>query len=158
MRIIKPSVEILPQGYGVEGMFRLIERVGRIAYKSEDRITLDSYKKFIDMLYDRGHWAVFNLGTVYLIVPNSEINLPHELFSQPYSSYVKYSVKNGNYYITTNYRVICQLRLYEFMNKYWSDPTEYHYHRVVTRWVCSRGIGNELVRHRLFSFIQESTR
>lgn len=158
MKVIKSSVEILPQEPGVKGMLKLVERVGRIAYKSEDRITEDSYEKFVNMLYNRGHWAVFNLGTVYMIVPNSEVNIPYELFSEPYSHYVKSFFKDEKVYITTNYRVICQLGLKEFMKKYWSEPTNNHYHRIATRWICSRGIGNELVRHRLFSFIQESTR
>ena len=69
MKIIKSSVNLLEQQPGVIGMLKHIERVGRISYKSEDKITEDSYKKFIQMLYNRGHWAVFNLGAVYLQVP-----------------------------------------------------------------------------------------
>lgn len=152
MKIEKSHVEILPQEPGVEGMLRLVEKVGRTAYKSEDRITNDSYKKFVEMLYNRGHWAVFNLATVYLIVPCSTVNVPNDLFAKPYSAYVKTDIVNDNFYITTNYRVICQLGLQEFMRKYWSEPTKNHYHRVVTHWTCSRSIGNELVRHRLMSF------
>ena len=158
MKIEKSHVEILPQEPGVEGMLRLVEKVGRTAYKSEDRITDDSYKKFVDMLYNRGHWAVFNLATVYLIVPCNTVNVPNDLFAKPYSAYVKTDIVNDNFYITTNYRVICQLGLQEFMRKYWSEPTKNHYHRVVTHWTCSRSIGNELVRHRILNFLQESTR
>ena len=37
-----------------------IERIGRVCYKSEDRITEDgeSAKKFVKMLIDRGHEAM----------------------------------------------------------------------------------------------------
>ena len=45
MRIIKPSVEILEQGPGLEGIYKQIERCGRVCYKSEDKITDDSAEK-----------------------------------------------------------------------------------------------------------------
>lgn len=159
MKIIKSSVEILPQKSGVEGMYKLIERVARCSYKSEDKISEDSYKKFNDMIYNRGHWAVFNLGTVYLKVPNRD-HCPEllTLISRPYNAWTKWEEKDEMFYVTTNYRVICQAGLQEFMEKYWCEPTEYHYHRVTTHWICSRSIGNELVRHRAMNFIQESTR
>ena len=159
MKIVKSSVEILPQEKGVEGMYKLIERVGRTSYQSLDKITDDSYKKFLKMLYDRGHWAVFNLGAVYLSVPvdkySEELNI---LGSKPYSSYTRWATKDDNYLITTNYRVICQTGLQKEMEEFWCDPTEEHYHRVCTYWVCSRSIANELVRHRIMSFCQSSTR
>lgn len=153
MKIIKSSVEILPQKPGVEGMYRLIERVARCSYKSEDKISEDSYKKFNEMIYNRGHWAVFNLGTVYLKVPNRD-HCPEllTLISRPYNAWTKWEEKDEMFYVTTNYRVICQAGLQEFMEKYWCEPTEYHYHRVTTHWICSRSIGNELVRHRSMSF------
>lgn len=149
MKIVKSSVEIMPQEKGIVGMYKLIERVGRTSYKSMDKITDDSYKKFNEMLYNRGHWAVFNLGTVYLKVPCYDH--PSELItfmSKPYNAWTKWWVENEYYYITTNYRVICQTGLQEFMEKYWCDPTEFHYHRVVTDWLCSRSIQQEITRHK----------
>lgn len=159
MKIVKSSVEILPQEKGVEGMYKLIERVGRTSYQSLDKITDDSYKKFLKMLYDRGHWAVFNLGAVYLSVPvdkySEELNI---LGTKPYSSYTRWATKDDNYLITTNYRVICQTGLQKEMEKFWCDPTEEHYHRVCTSWICSRSIQQEVTRHRIFSFLIASTR
>lgn len=38
------------------------------------------------------------------------------------------------------------------------EPTEYHEKRVTVRFICSRAIANEIVRHRVFSYCQESTR
>ena len=159
MKIINSSVKILPQDPGVEGMYKLIERVGRTAYKSMDRMTDDSYKKFNKMLYDRGHWAVFNLATVYLSVPSD--NFPERLNilgTKPYNNYTRWATKEDNYLITTNYRVICQTGLQDLIEKYWCDPTVGHYHRIVTNWLCSRSIQQELTRHRIFSYLIESTR
>lgn len=42
--------------------------------------------------------------------------------------------------------------------KYLCEPTEYHAKRITMRFTCDRGISHELVRHRMFSFAQESTR
>ena len=39
MRLIKPSIEILEQGSGIQGIYKQIEKAGRTAYKSENYIT-----------------------------------------------------------------------------------------------------------------------
>lgn len=158
MKIIKSSVSILPQGPGVIGLKKHIEKLGRIAYLSEDKITDDSYIKFNNMLYNRGHWAVFNSGTVYMNVPLDDKDFIKKLEQDKIRPYVKSEKVGGYLYVTTNYRVICKLKEEEKMEKYWCEPTEDHYHRVTTIWTCSRGIQTELVRHRIMSFIAESTR
>lgn len=57
MKIIKPSVEILTFLDG-EAILKKIEQCGRVAYKSEDKITEDSAKKFVANLIKRGHESV----------------------------------------------------------------------------------------------------
>lgn len=161
MKIIKSSVEILPQESGVVGMLKHIERIGRIAYKSEDKITDDSYIKFIDMLKNRGHWAVFDSGTVYMIVPRG-VSWIKEIIENPYSRVRKdLNPSKDRYFITTNYRVVLKLGIpLEDIKKYWADPNKdsRFYKRVTSHWICSRGVSHELVRHRVFSFLQESQR
>ena len=66
MRLIKPSIEILEQEPGIQGIYKQIERAGRTCYKSEDRITEDSAEKFVNMIKDRQHTAMLEHGTVYL--------------------------------------------------------------------------------------------
>lgn len=46
MKLLKPSVEILDNS----NPYKLIEKCGRVCYKSESRITNDSYVKFINMI------------------------------------------------------------------------------------------------------------
>ena len=70
MRIIEPSFEILEQLPGLDGVYKQIERAGRICYKSEDRITEDSAKEFVDRMVNSKHYAMLEHGTVYLMVPN----------------------------------------------------------------------------------------
>ncbi len=57
MKVIDQSVKILrptSQERAIEGL-RLVEYVGRNCYRSQDRITDDSYQRFIDMLLERCH-------------------------------------------------------------------------------------------------------
>lgn len=91
MQIIKAYYEILTPIDGPEIM-RFIEKIGRVCYKSEEKTTSYSYRKFIENLISRGHEAML------------------EHFS------------------------------------------------ISVKFVCDRGISHELVRHRLASFAQESTR
>jgi Thymidylate synthase complementing protein. len=57
MKIIKAGYEILSPIDGLE-ILKHIERIGRVCYKSEDKITEDSCHRFIKMLIDRGHEAM----------------------------------------------------------------------------------------------------
>ena len=91
MKIIKPYHEILTPIDGVQ-MLKHIESCGRICYKSEHKITDDSYLSFVRNIVKRGHEAV----------------LEHSSLS--------------------------------------------------VKFVCDRGVSHEIVRHRLASYCQESTR
>lgn len=138
-------------------LMKHIERCGRVCWKSEDRITEDSWKKFIKFLYDKGHWAVFNLGTAYLKVPNTyQPEKIVELSSEPWTRVVE---SGGNIWITTNYRVLCQLNIRDWVEKFWEPfNPNYHYRRVTVGWYCSRAISEEILRHAAFRPIKESTR
>ena len=66
MKLIKPSFEILDQQCGLEGIYKQIEIAGRTCYKSEDKITEDSAKGFVERMIKSGHGAMLEHGTVYL--------------------------------------------------------------------------------------------
>lgn len=170
MRLIKPSFEILEQKPGLDGLLQHIERCGRTCYKSEDKITEESAPKFVDMLVKRGHTAMVEHGTVYLRTYSNYEYGEDELFrrysSNPYSivkaiGRVAGSTKESDlvdgYYITTNYRVLLQNGWLDDL-KYQCEPTEYHVKRITVKFTCDRGVSHEFVRHRVFSFAQESTR
>ena len=59
--------------------------------------------------------------------------------------------------ITTNYRVLVENNWLDDL-QYLCSPTEFHEKKYTMRFTCSRAIANELVRHRIMSFLQESTR
>ena len=67
MKVVEPSVEILKQeDFSIKGIKRFIEQCARLSYKSEDKITEDSYEKFVQMLIDKDHARPLEFGTVHL--------------------------------------------------------------------------------------------
>lgn len=91
MRIIEPSFVIEGMIDGEE-IIKRIERIGRVCYKSEDKIKNDSAEDFIKRIIKKGHESV----------------IEHE--------------------------------------------------KITVKVVCDRGVSHEIVRHRLASYSQESTR
>lgn len=91
MRIVNTTFEIIDDFDPID-MIKKIERIGRVCYKSEDKITQDSSEDFIKGIIKRGHESV----------------IEHE--------------------------------------------------KITVRIICDRGISHEIVRHRIASYSQESTR
>lgn len=168
MKLIKPSFEIIEQAPGIEGIMQHIEKCGRTCYKSEDKITEDSAKKFVDMIINRGHTAMVEHGTVYLRIPDKSSDgqwvypARGKYLAQKYSIAIPRleGIANNQYqvlYVTTNYRVLLQNDWLDDL-KYQCEPTEHHVKRITVKFTCDRGVSHEFVRHRVFSFAQESTR
>lgn len=180
MKLIKPSVQIIEQNsYDINSIFKTIEFAGRTCYKSEDKITEDSAKEFVERMVKSGHGAMLEHGTVYLHIKdyyNSEASktIGHytgtntiinsnfsikEMQSNPYSKYniIGLGLHGRQAYITTNYRVLVENSWLDDL-KYLCKPTEYHERRTTVKFICDRGVSHEFVRHRVFSFAQESTR
>lgn len=84
MKLCKPSFEIWEQPAGLEGVYKQIEKVGRVCYRSEDKITEDSATSFVDRMIKSGHGAMLEHGTVYLRIPIEEYkkNYKNKYFPQ----------------------------------------------------------------------------
>ena len=116
-----------------------------------------------------GHGAILEHGTIYLYSPtydyvnaNGEVEYgnPLERYEDDCYSVVRQDRDNQGvegYYVTTNYRVLVENNLLDDL-KYIHEPTEFHEKRITVKFICDRGISHEFVRHRVFSFAQESTR
>lgn len=162
MKIVKPGFEIWEQSIGLEGVYKQIEKVGRVCYKSEDKITEDSAKPFVDRMIKSGHGAMLEHGTVYLYIRrkgNESLEVDRYLIN-PYSRVLFRAYPNSRdmgIYITTNLRVLVENGWLDDL-QYICEPTEYHERRVTVHFVCDRGVSHEFVRHRVMSFAQESTR
>lgn len=168
MKLIKPSFEIWNQPAGLEGVYKQIERVGRVCYKSEDKITEDSAKPFVDRMIKSGHGAMLEHGTVYLKCETEVINRyihPEDGEEEDFNKLEKYEYNSysvtsddGIYlYVTTNLRVLVENDWLDDL-QYICEPTKFHEKRITVHFVCDRGVSHEFVRHRVMSFAQESTR
>ena len=154
MKLIESSVQIIEE----KDPYKTIELAGRTCYKSEDKITGDSAKEFVDRMIKLGHGAMLEHGTVYLTITATSPEVrKYEI--NPYSRVKKISVDgiNGRAYITTNYRVLVENKWLDDL-KYQCDPTPSHEKRITVKFICDRGVSHEFVRHRVFSFAQESQR
>lgn len=165
MKLIKPSFEIYEQGPGLEGIYEAIERAGRTCYKSK-RPEGQTAKDFVDRMIASQHYAMLEHGTVYLKTP-AQYNYDELVgfySGNPYSKvfehkepYKSKEWKRAGFYITTNLRVLVENDRLEDL-KLLCEPTEFHEKRVTVRFTTDRGVSHEFVRHRVFSFAQESTR
>ena len=170
MKLVESKAEYIPQEEGLEGIYKIIELAGRTAYHSQDKITPDSAKDFVDRMIKSKHGAALEHGTVYLI---GRFSSKKELFEDewafkyienPHTKTIRIPLDENNryngsqlLYVTTNYRVLVENNWLDDL-KYLCSPTEFHEKRYTMRFTCSRAIANEMVRHRTMSFLQESTR
>ena len=95
MRVVKSEVEIITNDNGVDILKRL-EKIGRICYKSEDKITDDSYVNFIKGLIQRKHESVLEHQniTVKFIVDRG---VSHEIVRHRLASYSQESTRYCDY-------------------------------------------------------------
>jgi thymidylate synthase (FAD) len=156
MKLIRPSVEIRTQKEGMDAMFQHIEWAGRHCYKSHDKMTADSAKKFVANITKSGHGSVLEHGTIYLAIPTRAEAWKY--FTNPYSKVVPVIKDDSDWYaITTNYRVIAD-NDWDLDLMYECTPTSHHEKRITAKFICDRGVSHEFVRHRVFSFSMESQR
>ena len=81
---------------------KTIERAGRVCYKSEDKITDDSAKKFVEMLVGNGHESVIEHASASFLL-TTDRGITHEIvrhrvgcsYSQESTRYVDYNKKFG---------------------------------------------------------------
>ena len=99
MKVIKPSFEILtPISEGGIKELQMIERIGRVCYKSEDKISPDgvSAKKFVKMLIDRGHEAMIEHSQLSVLFV-CDRGVSHELVRHRLCSFAQESQRYVGY-------------------------------------------------------------
>ena len=105
MNFVTPTAELAVQQPGVVGMLKFCEMVGRVCFHTEDKITEDSYKKFLENQIAHHHMSPLEAGTVYLILPISEESQLIDFFKESVFSYACIHPGWGRAFITTNYRL-----------------------------------------------------
>ena len=99
MKILKANYEILtPISEGGIEELKHIERIGRVCYKSEDKITEDgeSAKKFVKMLVSLGHEAMIEHGSISVKF-TVDRGVSHEMVRHRLASFAQESTRYVNY-------------------------------------------------------------
>lgn len=165
MRFIDSNVEIIEQEPGLLGIYKQIEKAARLSYKSEDKITEVSAKSMVETLIKNKHFACLEHGTIYLKI-TFDISIVGSYYHSGIDKYVQNPYSRVVFdegcdfrtaYITTNARVLVENDWLDDL-QYMCEPTEYHAKRICAKFTTSIGITRELIRHRRFSFMNESTR
>lgn len=179
MKINKSKTEIINQNPGITGILQHIEKCGRVCYKSTSKLTKDTAIDFVSRMIKSGHGTTLEHGTIYMkIVVSSPIyqhdyinatNVISFYMSNCYSYINKRieTIKDENeninvvvdaYYITTNFRVIVENKLFSDIEKYGCECSEFHIKRYTFQFTCDIGVSREFNRHRVHSVNEESTR
>ena len=164
MKLIQQSFEILEQkDFSLIGIKKFIERCGRVCYKSENRITDDSYEKFVNMLVKRDHARPLEFGTVHLKMYISDFHkLRDTLCINNMWNYqwIKYHYAGNLTYVTTNYRYyLAIIKVFPSAEKYFvPQDDELYPKRYTVHFITSRGIMDEFRTHIGLSHLAESSR
>ena len=95
-------MKIVEQGYVIltpifqEAIYGIIERAGRTAYKSEDKITIDSSVPFIAKIIKLGHEAVLEHAS-FSVRFITDRGVTHELVRHRLCAYTQESTRYCNY-------------------------------------------------------------
>ena len=95
MRIIKPYIELI-DAPDYDAMLKKIERIGRVCYKSEGKITEDSAEGFVRGIIKRGHESVIEHASISVLVV-CDRGVSHEIVRHRLASYSQESTRYCNY-------------------------------------------------------------
>lgn len=153
MKINQPSFEIWEQQPGTDGVYRQVERCGRVCYKSENHQTADSARPFVERMIASKHTAMLEHATIYLTLDEHDDRT--ELYRQNRFTHV--NMVDGKAYITTNLRVLVENGRMDDLNEL-CEPTVHHERRVTVHFTTQVAITREFNRHRVNSMAEQSTR
>ena len=97
MKISKLTYLILSPDSDFETMLERIERAGRNCYKSEEKITPESAKKFVAMLIKRKHEAMLEHAPNISVIFHVPRGLTHEYVRHRLASFAQESTRYCNY-------------------------------------------------------------
>ena len=164
MKLIKQSYSIIDQTkFDTISIKKQIEKCSRVCYKSENKITDDSYKRMVNMLIEHGHDRPLEFGTIHLRISEGIWNDMVLALATNYhysTNWIQAKLHFGEYFITTNYRYYLFLtKIYPEIEKYFTEEdNELFPKRHTVHFILSRGIMDEFRTHVGLSHLAESTR
>lgn len=177
MKIIEPSAEIIESELVGLTPCQRIDRCASVCYQRNPRSTPEEAEAFCKHLVERGHWAALEFAVVHMIVPSVH---SIEFWGQKYI--LANVIVGANLCVASgSVRAFMELDRAIYLRRFMADnyplffsandgprderirfatPEEipWQHRHVAVRFVVSRAISHQLVRHRPCSFLQESQR
>ena len=164
MKVLEPTVEVIKQeDFSIKSIKQFIERCARLSYKSEDKMTDDSYQRFVEMLIEKDHARPLEFGTVHLkmILPDFQ-GFMNSLLTLGILNdiWIKSTYVGDIIYITTNYRYYLDIikHLPNVREYFTEEDNEYYPKRYTVHMILDRGVMDEFRTHVGLSHLAESTR
>lgn len=160
-----PQFEIWNQEPGIDGIYRQVERAGRVCYKSEDHCTAESARPFVERMIKSDHTAMLEHATVYLLYRDGETASAEQGGDATVEAWQRYernkfskvSTVDGCHYVTTNLRVLAENQWLADLD-HLTEPLAHHERRVTVHFTTQIATTREFNRHRANSMAEQSTR
>ena len=160
-----PQFEIWNQEPGIDGIYRQVERAGRVCYKSEDHCTAESARPFVERMIKSDHTAMLEHATVYLLYRDGEMASAEQGGDATVEAWQRYerdkfskvSTVDGCHYVTTNLRVLAENQWLADLD-HLTEPLAHHERRVTVHFTTQIATTREFNRHRANSMAEQSTR
>lgn len=153
MKINQPSFEIWEQQPGTDGVYRQVERCGRVCYKSENHQTADSARPFVERMIASKHTAMLEHATIYLTLDEHDDRTDFYCHNR----FTHVNMVDGKAYVSTNLRVLVENGRMDDLKEL-CEPTVHHERRVTVHFTTQVAITREFNRHRVNSMAEQSTR
>lgn len=159
MKIVKPSVELLPTNHTIQQMWLNMETGARLCYASEPKegSTWEDAKRFCLKHINAGHVSIGRHGSVYLKIEDKEFT--NKIYNRFYESpFVLMNYSDDDLYITTNYQFASETFGDEFIQKHWCNnpiPENERYTFIVVSQIST---SRELNRTSPNNIMEQSTR
>lgn len=165
MKLINQSFEIINQtDFSLKGIQKFVERCARVSYKSEDRITDDSYEKFVRNLYKLNHSRPFEFGTVHLKFNDldsfSRFKVAVMLHKQWNDWWIHCNFHKDIVYVSLNYRYYLDImkNVPNIDSHRVDEDNEYYPKRYTVHFITNRVTMDSFRTHISLSHLAESTR
>ena len=160
-----PQFEIWNQEPGIDGIYRQVERAGRVCYKSEDHCTAESARPFVERMIKSDHTAMLEHATVYLLYRDGETASAEQGGDAAGETWQRYernkfskvTTVDGCHYVTTNLRVLAENQWLADLD-HLTEPLTHHERRVTVHFTTQIATTREFNRHRANSMAEQSTR
>lgn len=165
MNLVKQSYIIENQTkFDIVSILKQIEKCARVTYKSENKITENSYEEFTNNLIKKDHSRALEFGTVHLKIVSGatfesvKADIADKGLYVP--MWIQYNETPTYTFITTNYRHYLNIiKKLPYISKYLvSEDNEFYPKRYTVKFYTARGIADEFRTHIGLSHLMESTR